>query len=289
MVRYEWALPELAAGCPADETVLASRQRARSGELVGDDSRDVTVREADIAGVAAHVVDPTQPVGTILHLHGGGYRSGSSSGWCSFGSRLAAVTSATVILPDYPLAPEAPFPAALHALRDLYERLLDDDQPIVLSGDSAGGGLAAAFTASCRDARAPMPRGLILVSPWLDLTVTAAGYATRRHSDELFSAESARSAAELYLQGRHEATHPLASPLFADPRGFPPVLLFAGGAEVLLDDALAYTAHLTRAEVSVESHIVAGMQHEWPVQRPDLVESDHALADIARFVARVLG
>jgi monoterpene epsilon-lactone hydrolase len=187
------------------------------------------------------------------------------------------------------LAPEAPFPAALHALTGLYEQLVAEETPVVLSGDSAGGGLAAAFTASCIAAGAPVPAGLVLISPWLDLTVSAGSYVTRQHTDELFSAASASDGVELYLQGRYPATDPLASPLFADPTSFPPVLLFAGGDEVLLDDAINYVAHLARNGISVSGQLVAGMQHEWLVQKPDLVESEYAMADITQFIDRVFG
>jgi acetyl esterase/lipase len=283
---HAWNLPELTRGRAADSDLTTRRTRVKPPPGLGDDELDVETRSVDIGGLVAYVIEPPRVVGTTVHLHGGGFRTGSAAAWCGFGGRLAVATSSRVIVPEYPLAPECPFPAALEALCRLYDRVVAEDDHVVLSGDSAGGNLVVALTVSCRDAGAPMPRGLILLSPWLDLTVTAQAYTTRGQTDRLFSDISAREAVELYLQGHFEASHPLASPMFADLRGLPPVLLFAGGDEVLLDDALHFGALLARAGVSVESHTVSGMQHEWPVLEPDLIESTRTLHDIARFAGR---
>jgi acetyl esterase/lipase len=185
------------------------------------------------------------------------------------------------------LAPEHPYPAALHDAASVYELLQRDvsDGDVVLCGDSAGGGLALALALACRTARVEQPRGLVLLSPWVDLTISADTYKSRATSDELFSAAAAHEAAEAYLQGC-EATEPFASPLWGHLGDLPPVLLFAGGDEVLLDDAVSLAARIAGAGGTVEAHFVAGMQHVWPTLFPALDASVTALEAIARFVGQ---
>jgi acetyl esterase/lipase len=248
----------------------------------------VAVAEHALGGVACVVCRPEGVGATMLYFHGGGYRLGSARYSAAFGSRLAVAARARVVVVDYRLAPEQPFPAAVHDAVATYQALLDEGtSDIVVVGDSAGGGLAAALVVGARDADVPSPRGLVLISPWLDLTVTSDTYASRSGSDQLFSRQSASDASSQYLQG-HDATDPLASPSFADLTGFPPCLVFAGGDEVLLGDAIAFSRSLALAGVSVETHIVAGMQHVWPTLFPQLDESTQALDAMARFVGRVV-
>jgi acetyl esterase/lipase len=139
---------------------------------------------------------------------------------------------------------------------------------------------ALALAADCK------PAGLILFSPWLDLAVTNPTY-DNRPADQFFPKPSARSAAELYLQG-HPADHPLASPLLGDFSGFPSTLIFASSDEAVVGDALDLQAKLADARVAVESHIVPGMTHVWPVISPDLPESQAALAAIGIFTRRLI-
>jgi monoterpene epsilon-lactone hydrolase len=222
--------------------------------------------------------------GTIVHFHGGGYRLGSAEVSAPFAVRLAAVTSHSVVLPNYRLAPEHPFPGALHDAAGVYSALSERNaSPIILSGDSAGGGLAAALMVAILRAELRPPVGLMMFSPWLDMRASAASFASRATTDVMFSSESATEAASEYLQGVSKE-EPLASPLLADVVGFPPTLMFAGEDEVLLDDALAFTAALSRANVTVHAHFEAGMQHVWPVVFPDLPQSDNAVEIVARFV-----
>ena len=221
---------------------------------------------------------------TILYLHGGGYRIGLPEGWSGFAGVLAERLSARVVLPDYRLAPEHPFPAALlDAVAVL--AALEGSSPLVIAGDSAGGGLAAAATLAARRIGIAVPRAAVLISPWLDLTLSASTFVSNAAHDRFFPRENAAEAADLYLQG-HPATDPLASPLFADLAGFPPTLLFAGGEEGLLADATRFAEKLALAGASVEAHLVAGMQHTWMNFFPDLPETAAAFDAIARFVSR---
>ena len=158
--------------------------------------------------------------------------------------------------------------------------------PVLVGGDSAGGGLATSLVAAALASRQPLPGGVVLFSPWLDLTVSATSYDSRAHSDMLFSASRATEAAQLYLQG-WDPRDPLASPVLADLYGFPPALVFVGSEEVLLDDALALTRALAEAGSTVALHATAGMQHVWPSIQPELDESKTALRQLGEFVAQV--
>jgi acetyl esterase/lipase len=240
-------------------------------------------RNRVIGGVACLVCEPATQLGTILYLHGGGYRMGSPAAWANFASRLAAATMCRIVVPDYRLAPEHPFPAALIDALSVYRALVVTDRaPPFVGGDSAGGGLACALTLASGQAGLDLPQKAILLSPWVDLTVTNASYESRK-SDLFFPRESAQEAANLYLQG-HDARDPLASPINGDLDGFPDTLIFASSDECLIGDAQAFQARLAEARVPVETHIVPGMTHVWPVIAPALPESEAALNTIGNFI-----
>lgn len=246
---------------------------------------DVSRSDDTVAGVDCISFSPEGYRTTILYFHGGGYCGGSPTISASYLSELAALTGARVVGVRYGLAPEQPFPNGLHdglaVLRDLTAEGATD---MIFAGDSAGGGLALAMALAARDLGAPMPNRLILLSPWIDLTLGGASYRNRAETDLLFSHAAATVAAEHYLQGADPA-HPYASPLHANLAGLPPVQLFIGGHEILLDEDLALAAKLAQAGVTVEMHVAATAQHVWPMMFPDLPESQRALRAIARFVS----
>jgi monoterpene epsilon-lactone hydrolase len=243
-----------------------------------------TAQDESIGGVACVVCRPAAPTSTVVYLHGGGYRLGAARSWVSFATSLAAAADTQVVIVDYRLAPEHPFPAALHDAAAVYEALQSDHVgPLFVAGDSAGGGLAIALTVAAGQAGLPLPDGLIALSPWADLTLRSETFATRAESDQFFPRDSAAEAAESYLQGA-DPLDPLVSPLLADLANFPKTLLFAGGAETLLGDGLSLSHALVTAGASVEAHFPAGMQHVWPTLFPELPESIDALAAITRFI-----
>jgi len=245
---------------------------------------DIARSDEALAGVDCISFAPDGYRTTILYFHGGGYCGGSPTISASYLSELAALTGARVIGVRYGLAPEQPFPNGLHdGLAVLRELAARGTSNIIFAGDSAGGGLALALALACRDEGAPMPSRLILLSPWIDLTLGGASYHSRAESDILFSHAAAVEAAGHYLQGM-DPTHPLASPLHADLTGLPPVQLFIGGHEILLDEDLALAGALAQAGVTVEMHVAAAAQHVWPMMFPDLPESQRALRAIANFV-----
>lgn len=226
-----------------------------------------------------------KPRGHILQLHGGGFRIGRPEFEGPFSEALAARCCVEVLVPQYRLAPEGPFPAglndALAALRALREMV--GDAPLIVGGDSAGGGLAASLGVLASSGVAPKIDGLVLLSPWLDLSVSAPSYDRNAASDPLFSTESAQVAADLYLQG-FDPGHPLVSSLMAPIESFPPTLISVGNGEVLLDDALRFHAKLRAIEVRSELHAIDGMDHVAVVRGMDLPGSAETFEAVAGFV-----
>jgi acetyl esterase/lipase len=192
-----------------------------------------------------------------------------------------------VVVVEYRLAPEDPFPAGLHDATAVYGHLLDEGhQTVIAAGDSAGGGLAAALAVAAAQSDIPLPAGLVLMSAWLDLTGTAGTYQSCAESDELFSLASAQMAAELYLQGE-DPRHPLVSPALTSMDAWPPALVLASTGEVLLQDSIEFTSTVALGGGSVTAVLEHGRPHAWPAVFPDLPESAAALSVIGAFYARL--
>jgi acetyl esterase/lipase len=223
-------------------------------------------------------------------LHGGGYRLGRPENDTRFAERLADRCGIEVVLPAYRLAPENPFPAGFNdgwkALVALRARI--GDAPLLVGGDSAGGGLAAALAVYAAAQGAPRIDGALLFSPWVDMTISAASFTENAQSDMLFPQASAQMASDTYMQG-FDLKHPLASPLFADLAGFPPAWINVGNGESLRDDSLSLHAKLTAAGVRSELLGIDGMEHVAPVRGEDLVGSAESFASVAAFVDSLIG
>jgi len=285
---HRWQLPPLRQGRAAPPAIVERRaQLAGLAALHPVDGR-VAQRIETIGKVSCHIVGPEEAAATILYFHGGGYRLGEAATWLGFTAGLARDGGIRFVLPDYRLAPEHPFPAAIHDAASTYVALRDaGTAPLIAAGDSAGGGLAAALVALAQANGDRGPDGLILLSPWLDLSVVSGTYDSHAATDNMFSRDSATEAAELYLQGE-SADQPLASPLNADLSAFPPVQLFCGGHEVLLGDSLAFVARLAKANRTVEAHFMASMQHVWPMIAPDLCEAGALRLHFVRFARSIV-
>lgn len=253
--------PPERTGRPASAEVAARREGMTGAVAAGTWRTTPAPEESTLDGVRVLRFRPSGPArGVVLHLHGGGFRLGCPEMMGPYAAALAARCVVEVVCPAYRLAPEHPFPAGLNDAHKVYDALRrEGGGPLIVSGDSAGGGLAASLTALAVGEGAA-PAGLILLSAWLDLTVSAGSYWSNAATDPLFSQEAAETAGELYLQG-HSARDPLASPLFAAHAGFPPTLVSIGEGEVLADDGRKLHASLQAAGVAAQLHPVAGMEH----------------------------
>jgi monoterpene epsilon-lactone hydrolase len=256
--------------------------------------RGTTVRRTIIGGVPAEVVTAGQtgPGRTVLHFHGGGYCVGSAllaRGWAA---RLSAQAGCQVILPEYRLAPEHRYPAALHDAHHILNALTGPVSPadIVVSGDSAGGGLALALLLGPRDqdGGGALAAGCILLSPWLDLGRDRQARPDLVRRDVLLSPGWLAACARAYTDPANWAD-PAVSPLHATHRGLPPLLIQAGDDELLAPDAAALAASASAAGVDVSYTRWPGMWHDFTLQPGMLTAADSALAQAAWFVTAVTG
>ncbi len=234
---------------------LASRQRTPS---------DVTVRATVIGGVASERVTAAgaDPDRTVLHLHGGAYIMCSPATHRGMAITLSRAARAEVVVPDYRLAPEHPFPAALDDARAVYEALLDEvgAENIAVSGDSAGGGLALALLLDLRDRGIALPACAAVMSPWTDLTGSGDSIITRAHRDPWLTAELVPVPARAYA-GETPLDDPLVSPLHGDHAGLPPMLVHVGSEEIIRDDSTRLVASVRAAGGSADLTEFTGMWH----------------------------
>jgi epsilon-lactone hydrolase len=230
------------------------------------------------------------PGRTLLYLHGGGYFFCSPLTHRSITVTLGTSAQARVFSLDYRLAPEHRFPAAIEDAVAAYRQLLADGTPasrIVIGGDSAGGGLTLSTLLALRAAGDPLPAGAILFSPWTDLAGTGATLVSNDKSDVMFTGEGIKSGGQFYL-GDTLGTDPLASPLYADLAGLPPLFVQASGSEVLLADSTRLVDKARAAGVTVEFEIWPKLPHVWQIFTPFLPEARAALAKTSDFMRRVM-
>ncbi|MFF0270970.1 alpha/beta hydrolase [Kribbella sp. NPDC004536] len=268
------------------------QQRADFDELfaslpLGD---DVTLTERTLGGVPALDVrvDGADRAGVILYLHGGGYVIGSARTGANLAAPLSRRSGVPAVSLEYRLAPEHPFPAGIHDALAAYRELVEDGQAVVVAGDSAGGGLALGMLLAARAEGLPQPAGAVLFSPWTDVALTGPSIDARGDYDPLFSRPNMEETAALYLGGA-DPRNELASPVLADLKGLPPLLVQVGSAEVLLDDSLRLVARAAEQEVDVSLDVVAGAPHVFQYFAGLLPEADEALDHAATFIATRIG
>ena len=246
----------------------------------------------DAGGVPSEWVEVPGATGeaTILYLHGGGYTIGSVRTHRALVARLAAASGARGLIVDYRLGPEHPFPAAVDDALAAYRWLVrggTDTRRIVVAGDSAGGGLTVALLVALRDAGDPLPAAGVCISPWTDLACTGASMTTCAARDPMVQRDGLLGMAAAYLAGQ-DPRSPLASPIHADLRGLPPLLVHVGTAETLLDDATRLAERARAAAVAVDLEVWDDMVHVWHAFAPLLPEADEAIAGIGVWVRRTL-
>lgn len=231
----------------------------------------------------------TTPAGrsrSILYFHGGGYALGSSRAHAEMASWIARAAQARVLVLDYRRAPEYRFPAALEDALLAYRWMVNsgtDLRAITVAGDSAGGGITLALLTTLRDRGEPLPSSAVCISPWVDLAMTGESIVSKAALDPLLTRESLRQFADWYLGGQ-DARNPLVSPLHADLRGLPPLLIQVGTSEILLDDAVRLTDRARAAGVKVTLTQYEDMPHVWHVFASFLPEAREADREIGEFV-----
>jgi len=222
----------------------------------------------------------------ILYLHGGGYVIGSPVTHRSLAGKLSETSRARVLVIDYRMAPENPFPAAVDDAVKAYRWLLAQGlspAKLAISGDSAGGGLTLAALVALRDANVALPKAVAMLSPWTDLTGNSETMTTRAAQDPMVQKAGLLAMAALYLNGK-DAKTPLASPLFADLRGLPPMLIQVGDHETLLDDSRTLEKNAKAAGVDVTLEVWDEMIHVWHLFHPVLPEGVKALERIGEYL-----
>jgi monoterpene epsilon-lactone hydrolase len=226
----------------------------------------------------------------VLWLHGGGYVIGSPTSHRPMASRLSAASGASVLLVDYRLAPEHPYPAAVHDATAAYEQLLTDGlEPgcVAIGGDSAGGGLAITTSLVLRDRGHPLPAAIACASPWVDLSLSGASMATNHETDLILSRDLLAHWAAAYL-GPTPATDPAVAPLAADGHHLPPLLVHAARDELLADDAVRLVEWARRSGADATLVIDDDMIHHWHVWAGLFPEADQAVNDLGAWLGERL-
>lgn len=235
------------------------------GAILGN-TKDIAYREIDIDGMYGEWVSVNRAhmkKYVILHCHGGGYSTGSSLYARTLTSKFAASTSMDVLCFDYRLAPEHPYPAATEDAMKAWNYLMllgYGARDVILTGDSAGGNLALSLILRLKRERRLLPRGVILMSPWTDLTSSGESFLEKASVDPVLDKEYIDRMIEAYGVG-HDLSNPLISPLFGDFKGFPPTYIQVGENEILLSDSVRLHQAFVEKNVSVRMDIYPGMWH----------------------------
>ncbi len=225
----------------------------------------------------------------IMFIHGGGYVSGSCSDHRIHVSKFVKGTNIGALLFDYRLAPEHQYPAALEDTLTTYRWLLDQGllpSNIVFAGDSAGGGLCLAALLAIRDHGLPLPRAAVALSPWTDLKCTANSYET--NAPKCLSPYGTWTAFSKHYSGDYDPGLPWISPLYGDLHDLPPILIYVGGDEILLDDSVNFVEKAKDAGVDITLKIGDGMFHCYPVCAPLFPEATKAMEEICTYIKNVL-
>ena len=255
-------------------------------------AENVTCEPVSASGIPAewNVPEGASERDVLLYLHGGGYCVGSIITHRSMVSHIAGAAKIKALLIDYRLAPENPFPAAVEDSTAAYEWLLSQGiaaGSIIIAGDSAGGGLTVATLMSLREKEVPLPAAAVLISPWVDLAITGDSIISKADIDPMVTKEALMEFAEAYL-GDADSRTPLASPLYGDLDGLPPMLIHVGAAEILLDDAARMADRAGKAGVDISLNTAEGMCHVWHFFSSMLPEAMEAIEEVAKFMRKHL-
>jgi len=276
---------------PRDAQVTVSQLREWMDFETPIDAATTTITAVDADGIPAEWVcyEDSDPDKRLCYLHGGGYVSGNPARYRSFAEVLSRLSGLSVLLPDYRRGPEHPFPAAVKDATAAYTWMRThavngnrQAASTFIAGDSAGGGLTLATLLALRDAGQALPNAAATVSAYADLAHTGESIRTRAGVDPLCPATWLACYADNYLCGA-DPRHPLASPIYADPSGLPPLLVQVGDAEVILDDSVRFATRAKAAGVPVNLSVWPEMLHVFPIFVGEFPEAEEGTAEIAAF------
>lgn len=277
------------------ENPTVAEMRERFGTLADllPTPTDAIISTLSVGAVPAEFVqtDDWDQATTVLYLHGGGYVIGSPATHRTLAYNLAAASAARILLIDYRLAPEHPFPAPVDDAVSAYTWLLEQGnraEQIAIAGDSAGGGLTIAALVEIRDRGLPLPAAAVSISPWVDLECAGESMISKADVDPMVQRDGILWFAAHYLNSAAPKS-PLASPLYAELGGLPPTLVQVGTAETLLDDAVRLTAALEKAGVAVTYREWPDMIHVWHLFAPMLSEGREAIVEAGAFIRQLTG
>jgi epsilon-lactone hydrolase len=247
-----------------------------------------TVDSVDADGVPAEWVTAAGVTGqrAALFFPGGAYHIGTVATLRRVAALVSDAAQARVLSVGYRLAPEHPFPAAVHDALTAYRWLLARaiaPRQIAIAGNSSGGGLALALLVALRDADEPMPAAAVAISPWTDMERTGESRRTRAAADRMITPDGMKEAADWYLAGQ-DPRHRYASPVYADLQGLPPILIHVGDSEILLDDSTRFAARARAVGVEVTLEVWDDMPHCWHTFAGLLPEADQAIERIGKWL-----
>lgn len=269
MTKREQKLIELVRrvhGLVDSSDIEKKRQSQEQIGMILGNTKEISYSEFQLEEMEAEWVSVNRPhmkKYIILYCHGGGYSTGSSKYARTITSKLAMSTSMDVLTFDYRLAPENPYPAALEDAMKAWNYLMllgYGARDVIIAGDSAGGNLALALVLKLKEEKRLLPRGLVLMSPWTDLTFSGASFQKNAEQDPVLNVEYLEEIRRYYAAGQ-DFTNPFISPLFGDMEGFPPTYIQVGENEILYSDAVRLRKKLVEANVSAHIDIYEKMWH----------------------------
>jgi len=264
------------------------RTRADQVGVFSHPRSNVQVLPVDAGGVPSEWLVPEDAPQdrAVLYIHGGAWYMGSGNTHRGFVSRLAYAAGLRILLINYRLAPEHPFPEGLEDCITAFDWLLQGGitaHNIIVAGDSAGGNLTLALLVALRDAGKPLPSGAVAISPATDLAFTGQSVHTRLKLDPIFSHGGPTTVIQDYIKA-HDPHEPLISPLYADLHGLPPILIHVGDHEILLDDSVRFGQRAVEAGVEATTVVWPEMFHVFQLFTPLLPEARQAVEQIASFM-----
>lgn len=280
---------KLASRTPLPLSLLRASMELSAGLFVARRdvrSQTVTLGTQPALCIRPRAVTPSSSKRVLLHLHGGAFFAGSSNTHYAMATELAARCHATVYLLDYRRAPEHVYPAALDDALNAYHALLGQGwmpEQIFLAGDSGGCTHVLSLAIALRDQGSPLPAGLVMLSPFVDLTLSPPSVTQNAKRDPMLSVNILKRGADAY-RGKLALNDPRISPLFAPLHNLPPLLVQVGSEEILLDDAVQLAERIQAKGGAVDCQVYQGMWHNFQMFNRLITEAEDALEQIGQFV-----